>query len=158
MTTITILSQPQTTTVVGTGQPTILLQVDAGVQGPPGPQGPAGGTAITAPAAQALGGHRAVVLNASGAADYADCTTPAHMGRFAGITAGAASAGQPVTIINAGPLTEPTWAWTPDAPVYLASSGLISQTPPATGFLQIIGMTLSATTLFVSPREPLALL
>jgi len=149
MTTITILSQPQTTT---------LLQVGAGVQGPPGPQGPAGGTAITATAAQALGGHRAVVLSATGEADYADCTLPAHLGRFAGITAGAASAGQPVTIINAGPLTEPTWAWTPDAPVYLASSGLISQTPPATGFLQIIGMTLSATTLFVSPREPLALL
>ena len=33
MTTITILSQPQTTT---------LLQVGAGVQGPPGLQGPAG--------------------------------------------------------------------------------------------------------------------
>jgi len=158
MTTITILSQPQTTTVVGTGQPTTLLQVGAGVQGPPGPQGPAGGTAITATAAQALGGHRAVVLNASGAADYADCTLPAHMGRFAGITAGAASAGQSATIINAGPLTEPSWAWTPDAPVYLASSGLITQTPPATGFLQIIGMTLSATTLFISPREPLAIL
>ena len=146
---VTLVLQPHTTT---------LVQAGMGLQGPPGPQGPAGGTAITATAAQALGGHRAVVLNASGAADYADCTTPAHMGRFAGITAGAASAGQPVTIINAGPLTEPTWAWTPDAPVYLASSGLISQTPPATGFLQIIGMTLSATTLFVSPREPLALL
>ena len=146
---VTLVLQPHTTT---------LVQAGMGLQGPPGPQGPAGGTAITATAAQALGGHRAVVLSATGEADYADCTLPAHMGRFAGITAGAASAGQSATIINAGPLTEPGWAWTPDAPVYLASSGLITQTPPATGFLQIIGMALSATTLFISPREPLAIL
>lgn len=46
MTTITILTQPQSTTLLATGQPTTLLQVGAGLQGPPGPPG-AGAASIS---------------------------------------------------------------------------------------------------------------
>jgi hypothetical protein len=42
MTTITILTQPQSSTIISTGQPPTLLQVGSGVQGPPGPRGLSG--------------------------------------------------------------------------------------------------------------------
>ena len=130
-------------------------------QGPPGGQGATGapgGTAVSAIAGQALGGHRAIVLDATGAAFYADCAVPGHFGRLAGVTQGAAITGDSVTVIGSGVMTEPSWAWTADAPVFLGSAGLLTQTVPVTGFLQIIGIALSATTLFINPREPLATL
>ena len=135
--------------------------IEVALQGPPGPPGAAGlsgGAGMTAIAGEALGGHRAVVLDAAGAAFYADRATPAHFGRVAGITTGAAIIGASVSLARTGVLTEPSWAWTANAPVFLGLTGLLTQIVPATGFLQVVGVALSATTLFVNPREPLAIL
>jgi hypothetical protein len=137
-----------------------VVMLETAAQGPAGPQGltgAPGGTAVTATAGEAIGGNRAVLLDAAGLAWYADRTTPAHLGRLAGITQGAASLGAAVTLVSYGLMVEPSWAWTPDTPVYLGTAGLLTQTTPTSGFLQIIGIALSATTLFINPREPLAI-
>lgn len=137
----------------------VLLEVAAqGPVGPPGPAGLSGGAALAAIAGEALGGHRAVVLDAAGQAFYADRLTPSHFGRLAGITTGAAVLGASVTLAMSGVVIEPSWSWTPNAPVFLGSTGLLTQTLPIGGFLQVVGMALNATTLFVNPREPLAIL
>lgn len=141
-----------------TPAPELLETAQQGPPGPPGAAGLSGGAGMTAIAGEALGGHRAVVLDAAGAAFYADRTTPGHFGRLAGITTGAAILGSPVALARTSTVTEPSWAWTPNAAVFLGLTGLLTQTAPVTGFLQVVGMALSATTLFVNPREPIAIL
>lgn len=126
-----------------------------GPPGPPGPQGPAGGTARTAIAGENLGGHRAVILDADNVAFYADQTNLSHLFRVAGITSGAVVVGDFTTIMTSGVFSEPSWAWAPDLPIFLGTSGLLTQTPPIGGFQQVLAVAISPTSIFVGSREPL---
>lgn len=138
-----------------------LLEVAA--QGPPGPQGiqgdigPPGETTLTLTASAAIGGHRAVILNPSGQAMYADNTDLLHVGRVAGLTLNAALPGTELVVVDNIMVTEPGWSWTPYAPIYLSTLGQITQTPPMSGFLQVIGIALSATSAFIRLREPIVI-
>ena len=133
-----------------------LLEV--AMQGPVGPTGPSGMGGSSGTAGEALGGNRAVVGDAVNTFRYASNANPQHLGRLAGITTGAANLGGPVALLSSGPMTEPSWAWTPNLPVFLSTNGLLTQTPPVAGFLQVVGLAITATALFVNPREPLAIL
>lgn len=124
--------------------------VSVAMQGPAGPSGGAGGEGtVSHPAGQALGGHRMVVLQA-GAAVYADADTVAHAGLVLGMTTGAAAPGEAATVRTGGELTEPSWAWTADQPLYLRNAGQIGHTPPASGFVLPVGFALSPTTIFLA--------
>jgi hypothetical protein len=142
------------TVVVVPSPPIVVVPVGVGLQGPPG--SPGDGPVATA--GETLGGHRCVVIDAAGLAWYASGTNPAHLGRFAGVTLGAATAGAQAALARVGPVTEPSWAWTPDTPVFLSINGLLTQTVPTAGFLPVIGIALSPTSLFINPREPLAII
>ncbi len=114
------------------------------VVGKQGPAGPAQST-ILGTAGEDLGGHRAVVFNASGQAVYADQTETDHAGRIAGVTTGAATSGSAVTIQRTGEMTEPGWSWNPESPLYLGTDGMLTETPPTSGVLQSIGHAVTAT-------------
>ena len=129
-----------------------------GVQGAQGIPGPAGATIISYPAASAIGGHRVVVLNADEEVEYADNTTAAHANKVIGLTTGAAIEGADVIIQSYGEMSEVSWSWTLDVPVWLGTNGLMTQTPPTSGFSLIIGFPVSATKLFVDLREPIFLI
>jgi len=125
-----------------------------GVQGPPGPTGPGGSITNTATAAEAVGGHRAVVNTPSGIA-YADADNLAHCGRVVGITTAAAGAGSPITFQASGKITEPSWFWSPNADIWLGLNGLPTQTiPGAAVFAQRLGFALSPTEMWVELGEP----
>lgn len=99
---------------------------------------------------------------ASIAADvvYADATQPTHMGKLMGLTLNAASPGGTVEIRSDGEVTEPSWTWTPDQPVYLGTNGLLTQTVPNAGtayFLQKVGFAVAATRLFLTIDPPITL-
>lgn len=128
----------------------------SGPQGPTGPQGPAGDVVVYV-ADAALGGHRVVRITGTGV-DYADCTAPAHVGLVAGITTGAVAQGASAAVANREVVAEPSWAWTAGEPVMLGSNGVLTQTPPANAvFAQVIGVALSATSLFVNVQPPITL-
>lgn len=114
--------------------------------------------AMTAVAGEAVGGHRAVVIDAAGLAWYADRATADNMNRIAGITQGAAALGGLLTITSKGRLPEPSWSWTPFLPIFLGHNGLLTQTPPTDGFQIVLGTALDATTMFVSPSSPLVII
>lgn len=153
---------PATARLFHTSLPETTLRLACvGPPGEPGPAGPQGevgpsGDAplLVATATTAIGGHRAVVLVGDGSqgAIYADQSIPDHAERFVGVTTGAADSGSPVTIQIGGEITEPSWNWIPGFPVYLSVQGLLTQTPPTTGFLQIIGISLSATRLSIQAQ------
>lgn len=125
-----------------------------GRQGEPGVSGAS--HILTYPAGEILSGHRMVVLN-DGEAFYADSTILNHANRVVGMTTGAAMLGADVPIHTEGEITEPSWNWTLDVPVWLGLTGLLTQVVPTSGFSLIIGFPLSAVKLFISIREPIFL-
>ena len=107
---------------------------------------------------KAISGHAGVVVNSSGQLEYADNLTPLHSARYLGITEGAASAGASSMVRSFGELTEPSWSWTVDLPVYLGVGGGLTQTPPqAPAFSLIVGFPTTPTTLLIQRRDPIVL-
>lgn len=127
--------------------------------GAQGPQGIPGESSVltTLIASTNISGDRGIVLNSAGQAIYADNTTMSHGNKFAGVSQGAATSGTAVSIKSFGEMTEPTWNWTVDEPVYLGAGGLLTQTVPVSPakFSIIVGMATAATKLFINPMPPI---
>lgn len=128
-----------------------------GAPGEDGAPGIAGGVVVLCTAGEALGGHRVVVLNADAEAVYASNAVPDHLHKVLGLTTGAVTLGAEATVQTGGEMIEPTWAWTLDAPIFLGENGLLTQTPPVSGFMLVVAFPVTATKIFIKLREPLAL-
>lgn len=153
-------AQIGTRVVVQARQPLARAVVTAGVQGPAGRPGETGDSVLRKPAARDMSGHRAVIFDGAGAADYASAGSPAHVGRVVGISLGAALQGAPIDVRTSGEITEPSWSWDVSKPVCLGLDGHLTQAPDATAdavFTQVIGMPTSTTSLLVSPGQPITL-
>lgn len=98
---------------------------------------------------QTLSGHKAVTFNATGGLIYADKDTPVHGCKVAGITTHAAEMFQFCRVLRHGEITEPSWFWDVNLPVFVGNSGELTQTPPVTGFSVIIGFPIRTDTLSV---------
>lgn len=114
-----------------------------------GPAGATGSQTVTVVAGATLGGQRVVVLDSSSEAIHADSDTVAHAGRILGVTATAATTGNDVIVNTFGTFIEPSWTWTPGALLYLSLDGIITETPPTSGFVQQIAFAISATEIFI---------
>lgn len=170
---VTVIAQGENTTVVSYGEDvTVVAQeevvtiVDAGFQGPAGRTGqqgipgPDGGTAYVLASDMPIGGHRVVVSEVVGSeafARYASNLNLTHANKVLGVTVAAAGTGAPVSVVRAGEVTEPSWNWVANTPVYLGDNGMLTQTQPETPalFSLIVGFPITATKLFVSVREPI---
>ncbi|MEZ2293931.1 hypothetical protein [Variovorax sp. RCC_210] len=133
-----------------------IVLVDEGRQGPPGPPGGLGQAYVEFPAAVPLGGHRAVRLLA-GQAIYADHTVVADANAVLGITRGAVEEGALAQIQFGGLMTEPSWAWTPDQPVFVGLEGVLTQPSPTTGFSLIVGIATLPTQILIGAKAPIVL-
>lgn len=114
---------------------------------------------VTANAASALSGHRAVTRLANGTIGYVSNDNPAHTNVPVWITAAAAESGAPVNAVAYGLVTEPSWSWSPGA-VFLGPNGALTQTAPqapSASFLSRIGTAFSATTIFVTQSPSITL-
>lgn len=103
-------------------------------------------------AAANLAGFTAAAI-VHGQAVTADKDTAAHAGRLRGIVAESISTGGTASILVYGPMIHGGWSWTPNLPIYLGSSGSLTQTPPLVGILQQIATADSATQIFVDIQE-----
>lgn len=147
-------SNPKTEAVIKDVQ---NVRVDTGgkqgLPGPQGPIGPAGGTTIEKMAAMPLGGHRIVRSTGVNMADYADNRYPEQGDDILGLTLSAASSGSMVAIANGNEVTEPSWNWIPQQPIFLGENGTITQTPPdpdgTAAFIVEVGFAQSPTTMMV---------
>lgn len=75
----------------------------------------------------------------------------------AGVVVDAIADGSAGTIIQSGVLTDSSWSWIPGEPLFLSASGIITQTPPTTGYSVIVGTAINATTMQVKLDTPLCL-
>jgi len=123
-----------------TGQTSAIARTNpsavVSIIGPRGVPGPAANQ-VTVTAQEALGGHRAVTADGFHA-------TPALLDKLAGISTGAASIGETATLQRSGLMAEPSWTWTPDAPVFVTAAGVLTQTPPS-GTARRVAWAISAT-------------
>ncbi len=108
-----------------------------------------GSEEISPVAAVAIGGFKAVALRTDGAVEPADHDNPAHLSRVAGVTLAAAEAGAPARVCVDGPVRFDGWVWTPGAPVFVGKNGDLTQTPPATGFVQHVGFAVGRDTVLI---------
>ena len=108
-------------------------------------------------ASGAIGGHRVVITTSTNTVTYADKSEPTHVGRVLGVTTNAADDGDDLLVVREGRVEHNGWSWTAFLPVYLSTNGTLTQTPPSTGFSQIVGFAETPTSLFVSLREPIIL-
>ena len=122
---------------------TRTVEIDAvaerGPTGATGAPGPAGTTDYSGVAAGPLGGGRVVVIEADGTLAYADSSDYDH------------------TFLSVGELEDGTWTWTPRAPLFLGSNGLLTHVEPASpAFSRIIAVAVSVTSIYINPQPPIA--
>ncbi|MCP9494281.1 MAG: hypothetical protein MSG64_07485 [Pyrinomonadaceae bacterium MAG19_C2-C3] len=127
-------------------------------QGPPGPPGTGtSGIEFEYLAGKPLGGQRAVILDTDGRLVYADHRTLTHRFRVLGITLHAALTDEPVLVRAAGVISEPSWTWTADLPIFVATDGQLTQVPPLFGFHRSVGVALTEAEILVRIELPILL-
>lgn len=127
-----------------------ILQVGAGLQGPPGPPGASGAAGATLyTAVVPVSGHTAIVLDSAGSCLPADASNPAHQ-IVSGITLQAAIAGDPVEVVSQGLVEHLGWTFTAGQSVFLGSAGALTQTLPGDAvFAKVLGVAITPTRIAV---------
>jgi hypothetical protein len=124
--------------------------------GEPGPAGP-DTRFIREIAGEALGGNRVVIVDDDSKAYYADRSISSHTNRVLGITTSAVSQDVFVDIQIFGIMVEPSWNWTMELPIFLSTSGVLTQTAPTSGFILIMGFPVSSSAMMIEKGIPITL-
>lgn len=103
----------------------------------------------------ALGAFRVVRQNDEGHLLYASSDDIANASAIRGLTIFAAGAdGEKIRVREFGDAEFSGWSFTPGGFIYLGIAGAITQTPPATGYLQPLGYAISATRIHIRIGRP----
>ena len=145
---VSVVSPAQLTVTVDA--PSVALSVGVCQQGPPGPPGPIGpaGDAPAVVVAVPVSGHRVLASDASGFAIYADQTDNSALA-IVGFSTQAASAWDTCVIQRSGALAWPAGGLTPEAPLFLTTEGMVSHTPPASGWVRQVAVAVAADMIHV---------
>ena len=147
--TTVVLETTTTTVVTETVVPSIIVSAQ---QGPPGVSA---STSTIVTAGEALSGGTPIVL-VGGKAYKATNTAIEQANKVIGITSSSIALDQTGIIICYGELNGFS-GLTPDAPVYVSSTGTVVSTLPTSGYIQQIGIALNATTILVNIQPSLIL-
>jgi hypothetical protein len=99
---------------------------------------------VTLTSATSLGAFRAVTYDGQYCEPNVDS-----LSKYAGVTRVAVGPGESLNVVRSGILTEGGWSWTPNVPIYVGSTGNLTQT--ATTPLRRIGLAISATQIALDP-------
>lgn len=136
---------------------TASIPVVVGIQGPTGATGPSGASVLSKTAGETLGGNRVVMVDTDGKVYYADRSIVSHANKVLGLTQGAASVSTAVNVQTYGVMTEPSWNWDMTKPVFLSTTGLLTQTAPAAGFILMLGFPISTTSMLIDIDKPIVI-
>lgn len=84
----------------------------------------------------------------------ADSSNSAHFNKVVGMTTAAVLTGFVASLSTDGEVTNPAWTWSANASLFLNGTS-ISQTPPSSGFIQVVGVAVNATTMIIQIKLPL---
>jgi hypothetical protein len=114
------------------------------------------GQLTSKPAGEDLGQGKIVAVSGNTFV-LADNDVIAHVNAIVGITLSATLTGNTAQVLQIGKVTNNTWSWTPDQPLFVGSNGDMTQTPPATGFVQVVGVAVTATEINFEIKTPVVL-
>ncbi len=123
-------------------------------RGPRGPSGAPGGAGFSRTAGAALGGYRVVRALEDGRVGYASSAEVSHAPLVLGITLHAASENDVVEVRGGGEMSDAGWSWTP-GPIFCGLDGVLTQTPPAEGFIKQVAVAETATRIIVRLTPPI---
>lgn len=155
----TLVIEPRRVQMSVTPRDTHITIESPGRQGPAGPPGDDPGL-IVATAAIALSGHRVVTTDALGNLIYADASNIADLHGPFWLTERAISQNASDHVRAYGEVDEPSWSWTPDTPLYLGTSGVLTATVlthPTAEFLVELAVAITATRIYFDPKPPVRL-
>lgn len=127
------------------------------VPGPPGtsvvgPPGPSGRT-LTKAAGQAIPDWRAVILDTNDQFRLADPSNLAHRQRVVGIVPYGGFDMASLVAQTAGDVTGPASNFSPTAPLFVGAGGILTATPPASGWRQIVATAVTSSRIVVALGE-----
>lgn len=126
-----------------------------GPQGAQGIRGDGGYWEYTAPVGFTVGGGRVLSLDNTGNLIYADNTINTTAETLIGISVNSAIPGDIVRIVYNGEADDSGWTWLPGKQLYVGINGVITQTPPTSGYVMPIGIARSPTKIVVQIRTPI---
>lgn len=134
--------------------PNVLEVGTRGLQGKQGEPGDDFNALFEVLSGEAISSHR-VVKVVSERLRKVDSNTVADANVAVGITVTSTSgADQTQTVRNDGPMTDPGWNWVP-GPIYCGPNGVLTQTPPASGFVCEVARAKTATEILVDIQPPI---
>lgn len=120
-----------------------------------GKVGEAGAIADFYVAGETLSALRVVRFDpVSGKVFYASSSSLNDMFKIVGVTATAANFNENVKVITAGYLTDQSWNWSLDKPIFFGANGQLTQTP-GSEFIQAIAMPMKSDRILVSIESPI---
>lgn len=124
------------------------MVINIGRQGLPGET-----DVISCQSGQILGGHRVVRFHDNDKLYYADALVIDDMNSIVGVTTHACQIDSLIKVRRYGLMIEDTWSWIKDKPIFLNTSGLLTQTEPLSGFIKVIGYAVSENSMFVELQQ-----
>jgi len=100
--------------------------------------------------------HSAVILTSTGA-DIASSSNVTHASKVIGISSTSALQNTTISVATSGDIIEPSWTWIEGNPIYLASNGSLTQTPPTSGFILQVGMAATPIKMLIQIKFPIIL-
>lgn len=125
-----------------------------GVKGDKGDRGPPGsdGGIVVVTAGSVIHGRRVIRIE-NGFAHAPDLLNNSHASQVLGISIQAAMEGNPFSVCVSGPMNYSSWSWNPGY-IYCNSDGVLTQDPPATGWLQRVARVISPNNIIVDIDTP----
>lgn len=115
----------------------------------PGGRGPSGTSAIVTNKSNAFGGQRLIALSDTEGFVYADPASPYPV---IGFTPGAVSKGEIMELLTSGNLNGFT-GLEPAKVIFLGPNGTITQEPPTSGYLQVLGIALTKSKINIQIQQ-----
>ncbi len=129
-----------------------VLEDGSGVDVPEQASGADSALKTTGIAGATLSGHR-VVVSENGVLQYASNLVVSHTLSLVGLTTGAVTAGQQVSVHTFGELTDPSFSFDVTKAIYLGNDGgLIQYLPDSPAMIFRLARPLSANTIFWQPQ------
>ena len=149
----TVVTQTVTGATISAVAPGISSVVSAAEQGPPGPPG-VGAPTLQGVAGVTISANTAVAV-VNGQVVPAQSGVTSQAGNVVGVAMNGVQAGGTVDIQQSGEMSLSSWAWVLGQTVFVGPNGPLTQTPPTSGFSQIVGVPLSTTSISIGLQAPI---
>jgi len=125
---------------------------ETGPRGEIGPQGPQGIPGTAGEQFQIEAGEQlpaySIVYAEAGKAYVVDTSNVAHVNRAIGITTEVVAMGDDAVLCTVGRLDNNAWTWQPGS-LWIGPDGHVASVPGTGSFIQLVGKTVSPTSIFV---------